>query len=90
MSHIFSCYSLLLLIIYLSSGNLSGNSLYNSSTFEYEKSKNIELVDQMKIKEKNLIAMAREVEVLQAEILNAEKRANGNFLTLVCCFCTYI
>nr|AFK44315.1 unknown [Lotus japonicus] len=47
------------------------------STFEYEKSKNIELVDQMKIKEKNLIAMAREVEVLQAEILNAEKRANA-------------
>lgn len=46
-------------------------------TFEYEKNKNIELVDYMKAKEKNLIAMAREVEVLRAEILNAEKRVNA-------------
>lgn len=46
-------------------------------TFEYEKNKNIELVDYMKAKEKNLIAMAREVEMLRAEILNVEKRANA-------------
>ncbi|TKY54644.1 FLX 2 [Spatholobus suberectus] len=47
------------------------------ATFEYEKNKNIELVDYMKAKEKNLIAMAREVEMLRAEILNAEKRVNA-------------
>ncbi|KAK7329873.1 hypothetical protein VNO77_24054 [Canavalia gladiata] len=47
------------------------------ATFEYEKSKNIELVDYMKGKEKNLIAMAREVEMLRAEISNAEKRVNA-------------
>ena len=41
-------------------------------------------VDYMKAKEKNLIAMAREVEVLRAEILNAEKRVNGSFLASVC------
>jgi len=39
----------------------------------------------MKAKEKNLIAMAREVEMLRAEILNAEKRVHGNFLVLLCC-----
>lgn len=49
-------------------------------TFEYEKKKNIELVDYMKAKEKNLIAMAREVEMLRAEILNAEKRVNASDL----------
>ncbi|GAU20947.1 hypothetical protein TSUD_200960 [Trifolium subterraneum] len=46
-------------------------------TFEYEKSKNVELVDQLKAKEKKLIAMAREVEMLRSEILNAEKRINA-------------
>ncbi|XP_061347511.1 protein FLX-like 4 [Gastrolobium bilobum] len=47
------------------------------ATFEYEKNKNGELVDQMKAKEKDLIAMAKEVEMLRAEILNAEKRGNA-------------
>ncbi|XP_047180299.1 uncharacterized protein LOC124846972 [Vigna umbellata] len=51
--------------------------LGDSGTFEYEKKKNIELVDYMKAKEKNLIAMAREVEMLRAEILNAEKRVHA-------------
>ncbi|XP_045816249.1 protein FLX-like 4 [Trifolium pratense] len=46
-------------------------------TFEYEKSKNVELVDHLKAKEKKLIAMAREVEMLRSEILNAEKRINA-------------
>lgn len=59
--------------------------LGNSGTFEYEKNKNIELVEQMKATEKNLIAMAREVEMLRAEILNVEKRTHGNFLASVCC-----
>lgn len=59
--------------------------LGDSGTFEYEKKKNIELVDYMKAKEKNLIAMAREVEMLRAEILNAEKRVLGNFLASLCC-----
>lgn len=51
--------------------------------FEHEKSKNVELVDQLNAKEKKLIAMAREVEMLRAEISNAEKRINGNFLALI-------
>lgn len=52
--------------------------------FEYEKSKNIELVEEMKAKEKNLIDMAREVEMLRAEILNTEKKTNGNSLAAAC------
>lgn len=82
------CPCLLLLIIYLFLVTLFvivEICLVNSAAFEYEKHKNIELVDQMKAKEKNLIAMAREVEMLRAEILNAEKRINGNFLASVCC-----
>jgi short-subunit dehydrogenase len=52
----------------------------NSVTFEYEKGINIEQVEQLKAMEKNLIGMAREVEKLRAEVLNAEKRAAlGNF-----------
>ncbi len=52
----------------------------NSATFEYEKGINIEQVEQLKAMEKNLIGMAREVEKLRAEVLNAEKRAAlGNF-----------
>ncbi|KAL2338570.1 hypothetical protein Fmac_013016 [Flemingia macrophylla] len=47
------------------------------AAFEYEKNKNIELVDHLKAKEQNLIAMAREVKMLRAEILNAEKRVNA-------------
>lgn len=54
--------------------------LVNSDTFDYEKSKNVELVDQLKAKEKKLIAMAREVEMLRSEILKAEKRINGKSL----------
>jgi len=62
--------------------------LVNSDTFEYEKSKNVELVDQLKAKEKKLIGMAREVEMLRAEISNAEKRINGKSLASVgCCLC---
>ncbi|KAI4335492.1 hypothetical protein L6164_014132 [Bauhinia variegata] len=47
------------------------------ATFEYEKNKNIELVEQMKATEKNLIGMAREVELLRAQISNAEKRVHA-------------
>ncbi|OIV99833.1 hypothetical protein TanjilG_26171 [Lupinus angustifolius] len=45
--------------------------------FEYQKSTNIELVVEMEAKEKNLITMAREVEMLRTEILNNEKKANA-------------
>ncbi|CAL0325614.1 unnamed protein product [Lupinus luteus] len=45
--------------------------------FEYQKTKNIELVVEMEAKEKNLIEMAREVEMLLAKILNNEKKANA-------------
>lgn len=49
-------------------------------TFEHEKGRNIEQVEQMKATEMNLIALAREVERLRAEALNVEKRAYGTFL----------
>jgi hypothetical protein len=52
----------------------------NSATFEYEKGINMEQVEQLIAMEKNLIGMAREVEMLRAEVLNAENRAAlGNF-----------
>ena len=52
----------------------------NSATFEYEKGINIDQVEQLIAMEKNLIGMAREVEMLRAEVLNAENRAAlGNF-----------
>ncbi|XP_028797423.1 protein FLX-like 4 isoform X1 [Neltuma alba] len=47
------------------------------ATFEYEKNKNVELVEQLKATEKNLIGMAREVEFLRAEIQNVEKRTHA-------------
>ncbi|KAJ0091525.1 hypothetical protein Patl1_14435 [Pistacia atlantica] len=42
------------------------------ATFEYEKGKNIEKVEQLKAMEKDLIGMAREMEKLKAEVMNAE------------------
>ncbi|KAG9455543.1 hypothetical protein H6P81_000051 [Aristolochia fimbriata] len=45
--------------------------------FEYEKGVNIEQVEQMHAMERNLISMAREVEKLRAEVVNAEKRAHA-------------
>lgn len=47
------------------------------STFEYEKSLNMEKVAQMEVMEKDLVGMAREVDRLRAEVVNAEKRANA-------------
>ncbi|KAI4344346.1 hypothetical protein L6164_011581 [Bauhinia variegata] len=47
------------------------------ATFEHEKNKNIEFVEQMKATEKNLIGMAREVELLRAKNSNAEKRVHA-------------
>ncbi|KAA8535445.1 hypothetical protein F0562_030448 [Nyssa sinensis] len=47
------------------------------TTFEYEKGLNMEKVEQMQAMEKDLIGMAREVEKLRAEVLNAEKRARA-------------
>lgn len=46
-------------------------------TFEYEKCLNTEKVEQLRVMEKDLIGIAEEVERLRAEVLNAEKRANG-------------
>uniref|UniRef100_A0A1D1YAM3 Cortactin-binding protein 2 n=2 Tax=Anthurium amnicola TaxID=1678845 RepID=A0A1D1YAM3_9ARAE len=47
------------------------------AAFEYEKGSNIDQVKQMHVMEKNLISMAREVEKLRAEVLNAEKKAQA-------------
>lgn len=48
-----------------------------SCTFEYEKGLNMKQVKEMQEMEKNLVALAREVEKLRAEVLNAEKRAHS-------------
>eukprot|EP00262_Sarcandra_glabra_P005590 TRINITY_DN17312_c0_g1_i1.p1 TRINITY_DN17312_c0_g1~~TRINITY_DN17312_c0_g1_i1.p1 ORF type:complete len:319 (+),score=90.89 TRINITY_DN17312_c0_g1_i1:51-959(+) len=45
--------------------------------FEYEKGLNLEQVEQMHAMEKNLVSMAREVEKLRAEVLNADKRTRA-------------
>lgn len=45
------------------------------TTFQYEKSLNVDKVEKMKVLEKDLVGMAREVEVLRAEVLNAENKA---------------
>lgn len=45
--------------------------------YEYEKKANEEQVEQKKAMEKNLISMAREIEKLRAEQLNAERRTWG-------------
>nr|CAD1836379.1 unnamed protein product [Ananas comosus var. bracteatus] len=47
------------------------------TAFEYEKGSNIKQVERMQAMENNLISMAREVEKLRVEVLNAEKRAQG-------------
>lgn len=49
-----------------------------SATFDYEKGSNIEQVEQMQVMEKKLFSMAREIERLRLEVVNAEKRAHGN------------
>ncbi|KAK9093896.1 hypothetical protein Scep_025365 [Stephania cephalantha] len=46
--------------------------------FEYEKSLNMEQVEQLHAMEKNLLSMAREVEKLHAEVLNADRRARAS------------
>ncbi|CAL5376458.1 unnamed protein product [Camellia sinensis] len=51
--------------------------LRQCTTFEYEKGLNMEKVEQMQAMEKNMMGMAREVEKLRAEVLNAEKRARA-------------
>ncbi|CAN6449663.1 unnamed protein product [Victoria cruziana] len=45
------------------------------TAFEYEKSLNIEKVEQMRAMEKNLVSLAREAEKLRADVLNAEQRS---------------
>ncbi|GAB4838173.1 hypothetical protein Ancab_027702 [Ancistrocladus abbreviatus] len=45
--------------------------------FEYEKRLNIDQVEQMRAMERDLVGMAREVERLRVEVLNAEKRVQA-------------
>lgn len=45
--------------------------------YEYEKKGNEELVEQNRVMEKNLIAMAREIEKLRAEQASSDRRARG-------------
>lgn len=47
------------------------------ATFEYEKGLNIEKVEQMRAMEQNLMGMAREMENLRVDVLNAETRARA-------------
>lgn len=46
------------------------------ATFEYEKGRNMEQVEQMQAMEKHLMDMAREMEKLRAEVANTEKRSH--------------
>ncbi|KAK9210538.1 hypothetical protein WN944_002909 [Citrus x changshan-huyou] len=55
--------------------NLCGGE--NSATFEYEKGLNIDNVEQLQAMEKNLVGMAREMEKLHAEVVNAEMRGHA-------------
>lgn len=48
------------------------------TAFEMEKKKNTELLEQRQLMEKNLVSMARDVEKLRAELVNAEKKARGS------------
>ncbi|CAK7322526.1 unnamed protein product [Dovyalis caffra] len=47
------------------------------ATFEYEKGLNIEKVEQMRAMEQNLIGMAREMDKLGVDVLNAKTRARA-------------
>ncbi|KAM7472866.1 hypothetical protein LguiA_011049 [Lonicera macranthoides] len=47
------------------------------STFEYEKGLNMGKVEEMQEMEKDLLAMARQVEKLRSEVLNAENKAHA-------------
>lgn len=47
--------------------------------FEYEKKGNEESVEQNRAMEKNLVAMAREIEKLRAEQASADRRGMGKF-----------
>lgn len=56
-------------------------------TFEHEKGLNIDRVERMQIMEKDIMRMASETERLRADVLNAEKRANGISLSFCFKFC---
>ena len=53
------------------------STVFFRRAYEYEKKANEEQVEQKKAMEKNLISMAREIERLRAEHLNAERRTRG-------------
>ena len=48
------------------------------SAFEHEKRINLDLVEHLQAMERNLVGMDKEVERLRAEVVNAEKRLQGN------------
>lgn len=48
--------------------------------YEYEKKGNEEVMEQNRAMEKNLIAMAREIEKLRAEQASSDRRARGIFI----------
>lgn len=50
--------------------------------YEYEKKGNEELAEQNRALEKNLVAMAREIEKLRAEQASADRRGLGNFFLI--------
>lgn len=71
----------------------------NRAAIEYEKKTHASNLEQSQVMEKHMIAMAREIEKLKAELDNAEKRARASALhallqqlqvinpnTFVCCF----
>lgn len=49
--------------------------MHARAAIDYEKKANIELMEQRAVMEKNLVSMAREVEKLRAELINADGRS---------------
>lgn len=51
--------------------------LFGRRAFEYEKTRNVELMEHRQTMEKNMVSMAREIEMLRTNMGNAERRPMG-------------
>lgn len=74
-----------LVFVHLLISVLSFPLIFCRNAFEYEKKANAEQLEQRQAMEKNLVDMARDLEKLRAEAMNAEKRARlhpGNIIAL--------
>ena len=60
------------------------------SQFEFEKNTNVKQIEQMRTMEMNLITMTKQAEKLRADVANAERRAQGNFLILLMFYLLFV